>query len=87
MARINYATRPPPGHIIAAASLGPPTPLVPASRSPDYLHSVYICQLVSEVPGSELIMMHAEYEDHNDVGADAAWGWASIRLGSVKSPS
>lgn len=32
-------------------------------------------------------MMPAEYEDRNDIGADVAWGWASIRLGAVKSPS
>jgi len=46
---------------------------VPGSSSPDYLHSVYICQLASKVPGSELIMMPAEYEDRNAIGEDAEW--------------
>lgn len=73
MARTSYVTRPPPEHTTAAASLSPPAPLVPGCSLPDYLHSVYICQLASEPPGSELIMMPAEYEDRSDTGEDAEW--------------
>jgi hypothetical protein len=72
MARTYYETGPPHGHAAAAASLGPPTPLVPG-WSPPYLHNADISQLVCNEPGSELLMRPNEYEDRNDIGEDAEW--------------
>jgi serine/threonine protein kinase len=72
MARTYYRTSPPPGHAAAAASLGPPTPLVPGWSLP-YLHNVDISQLVGDEPGSELLMRPVEYEDREDIGEDAEW--------------
>jgi hypothetical protein len=62
---------PPAEHAVVAATLGHPTPTIP--RPFTYLHSVVICQLVSDNPSPELIMMPVGYEDRDDIGADAKW--------------
>jgi hypothetical protein len=77
MARTYYQTRPPYGHAAAAASLGPPTPLMRAdwgsSHYGPYLHNVYVSQLVGDELSSELLMGPIEYEDRDDIGEDAEW--------------
>ena len=74
MACTGYSVRPPLNHTTAAASLpGPPTPLVPGYSSYTILHNVTLGQLDGDKPGSELLMMPAEYEDRDDIGEDAEW--------------
>ena len=66
--------RSPAEHTVAAASLpGPSTPIVPGYGSYTILHNVALGQLDGGEPGSELLMMPAEYEDRNDIGEDAEW--------------
>jgi serine/threonine protein kinase len=46
---------------------------VPGYGSSTVLHNVNISPLVGDEPGSELLMMPAEYEYRDDIGEDAEW--------------
>jgi hypothetical protein len=58
---------------------------VPGYGSYTILHNVALGQLDGDEPGSELLMMPAEYGDRNDIGEDAEW--RTNANGNAKSTS